>query len=192
MEKRFRHENMHRLDSGKRRALVPPEAVLDLMGLRPGVTLLDVGAGIGYFAIPAAARLGEGGNVIAADISREMLDELTRRTRAAGVEVKTVLCGADSVLLADASADMILLAFVLHEVDDQTAYLREMGRLLKGSGALTIVEWDTVESPMGPPLTERIGRPELGRLLDAAGFAAVKDARVNEYMYAFIVGKKLL
>lgn len=190
MDKVFKHENMHRLDSGKRRALVPPEAVLDLMDLRPGVTLLDVGAGIGYFAIPAAARLGEGGNVIAADISRDMMDELTRRTRAAGVSIKTVLCGADSVPLADASADMILLAFVLHEVDDQAAYLREMARLMKGSGALTIVEWDTVESPMGPPLTERIGMRELESLVDAAGLMPVKDARINEYMYACIVKKK--
>ena len=190
MDKIFKPENMHKLDSDKRRKLVPPGAVLDLMDLHPGVTLLDVGAGIGYFTIPAAARLGEGGKVIAADISREMLDELTRRTRAAGAAVETVLCGADSVPLADATADMILLAFVLHEVDDKTAYLREMARLMKSSGALTIVEWDTVESPMGPPLQERIGRRELGSLIDAAGLAPLKEARVNEYQYACIVKKK--
>ena len=61
-----------------------------------------------------------------------MLDELTRRTRAgAGVAVKTVLCGRSSVPLADATADMILLTSCTHEVDDHTAYLREMGRLMK-------------------------------------------------------------
>jgi ubiquinone/menaquinone biosynthesis C-methylase UbiE len=190
MDKQFKHENMHRLDSDERRKLVPPEAVLDLMNIQPGATLLDAGAGIGYFAIPAAARVGAGGKVIAADLSQEMLDELSRRAGEAGVAVDTVLCGADSIPLADATADLILLAFVLHEVEDQTAYLREMSRLLKGTGALTIVEWDTVASPTGPHQHERIGRPELGRLADAAGLAPVKDARINEYHYACIVKKK--
>ncbi len=190
MDKVFKSENMHRLDSDKRRKLVPPDAVLDLMDLRPGVTLVDVGTGIGYFAIPAAGRVGAGGKVFAADISQEMLDELARRAVEAGAAVEAVLCDEKSIPLPDAVADRILLAFVLHEVDDQTAYLLEMGRLMKSSGALTIVEWDKVESPMGPPLHERISRQSLGLLIDSAGLMPVKDARVNEYMYACIVKKK--
>ena len=56
--------------------MLPPEKVLLLTGLKEGDIFLDIGAGIGYFAIPAAEITGESGKVIAADISPEMLDEL--------------------------------------------------------------------------------------------------------------------
>jgi len=190
MDKLFKPENMHRLDSGERRKLVPPDAVLDLMEIHPGDTLLDAGAGIGYFAVPAARRVGPGGRVFAADISRKMLDELKKRAAESGVTVVPVLCDADRVPLPDATADRILLAFVLHEVDDGAAYLGEMRRLLKNDGALTIVEWDRVESPMGPPLSERIGRRELDTMVESAGLEKTKEVQINEYQYACIVKKK--
>jgi ubiquinone/menaquinone biosynthesis C-methylase UbiE len=190
MDKVFKPENMHKLDSGERRELVPPEAVLDLMEIAQGDTLLDAGAGIGYFAVPAARRVSPGGKVIAADISRQMLDELKKRAAESGVTVVPVLCDPDHIPLPDAAAHKILLAFVLHEVDDRAAYLLEMRRLLKDGGALAIVEWDTVESPMGPPLHERIGRQELAALVESAGFVKTKDARINEYQYACVMKKK--
>jgi ubiquinone/menaquinone biosynthesis C-methylase UbiE len=190
MDKVFKPENKHKLDSDQRRKLVPPEAVLDLMEIEKGDTLLDVGAGIGYFAVPAVRYVGPGGKVIAADISREMLDETKRRAAQSGVAVDTLLCGADRIPLPDAAADKILLAFVLHEVDDRAAYLREMRRLLKDGGALTIVEWDTVESPMGPPQSERISRRELASLIGAVGYVSVKDAQINDYQYACVMKKK--
>jgi ubiquinone/menaquinone biosynthesis C-methylase UbiE len=190
MDKVFKPENKHKLDSDQRRKLVPPEAVLDLMEIEKGDTLLDVGAGIGYFAVPAVRYVGPGGKVIAADISREMLDETKRRAAQSGVTVDPLLCGADRIPLPDAAADKILLAFVLHEVDDRAAYLREMRRLLKDGGALTIVEWDTIESPMGPPQSERISRRELESLIGAVGYVSVKDAQINDYQYACVMKKK--
>ena len=76
MSHKFNPASMHKLDNSGRREMLPPEKVLLLTGLKEGDIFLDIGAGIGYFAIPAAEITGESGKVIAADISPEMLDEL--------------------------------------------------------------------------------------------------------------------
>ena len=79
MMHRFDPKNLARLDSPERRALLPPEKTLHTIGLKEGETLLDIGAGIGYFSIPALDIVGPAGSVIAADLSSEMLAELTLR-----------------------------------------------------------------------------------------------------------------
>lgn len=67
---------------GKRRHSAYAARFIELMGLRPGETLLDMGCGTGAIAIPAAEA---GHRVIARDFSRAMLDELERQAAEAGV-----------------------------------------------------------------------------------------------------------
>ncbi|RUM88282.1 MAG: methyltransferase, partial [Thermodesulfatator sp.] len=61
MAHRFDPRKKHKLESEERRRLLPPEAVLELLELTPGETLVDLGCGPGYFALPAAERLGPKG-----------------------------------------------------------------------------------------------------------------------------------
>ncbi len=61
-----------------RRIVHSPERILAPY-LKAGQTMLDVGCGMGYFTIPAARLLGEGGRIIAADMQQEMLDGGLRR-----------------------------------------------------------------------------------------------------------------
>jgi cyclopropane fatty-acyl-phospholipid synthase-like methyltransferase len=73
-------------------AIQPPEQVLEILGIRPGMIVGEVGAGRGRVTVYAAARVGEKGKVYANDIDAAALEYLRARCRRQGlanVETKT-------------------------------------------------------------------------------------------------------
>lgn len=188
MSKIFNPENHNRLSSDDRRKLIPPKKILDKMQLQNGDVLLDAGAGKGYFAIPALEYVGETGKVIAADISQQMLDLLIQDAPDSNC-IQALLCEKHNISLPEKSVDKILMAFVLHEVDDPEAYLKMLRNILKDDGKLFTVEWKPVESPMGPPLHERLSRKSIKKYFSDSGFDVLSFEDVNDFQY-FCEAKK--
>jgi SAM-dependent methyltransferase len=62
-----------------------PEKMLDLMALRPGQTVADIGAGVGFHTVRLAKRVGPAGRVYATDVQPDMIAALERGVRAAGL-----------------------------------------------------------------------------------------------------------
>ncbi|KAF5030356.1 Ubiquinone/menaquinone biosynthesis C-methyltransferase UbiE [anaerobic digester metagenome] len=182
MSKIFNPENHARLHSDERRKFIPPEKILSMMHIRCDDVLLDAGAGTGYFAIPAAAYVGKNGKVIAADISQQMLN-LLQQHLPASVPVEPLLCSAEYIPLPTQSVDKILMAFVLHEVNHRVAYLKMLRNILKDDGKIFIVEWSPIESPMGPPLHERINKNDLETYFALAGFKSLRFETINDFQY---------
>jgi len=172
-----------RLHSQDRQKQLPPGLVLKHLNLHPGETLLDIGAGTGYFSIPAAAELIPYGRVIAADISDEMLGALKERAKGEPGEIECLLTDIDRVPLEAAIADAVLLAFVFYEMPDGLRWLREVRRLLKEGGRVAIVEWDTVPSPGGPPQEERLSALKVLHMASETGFSADEKIQLTPYHY---------
>jgi len=103
--------------------------------------------------------------------------------------LKTVLCDKDSIPVPENSVDKILMAFVLHEVDDARAYLKMLRQILKPGGTLFIVEWSPVESPMGPPLHERLSKEDIEKYFSDAGFELLRFEDVNDFQYFCEAGR---
>ena len=78
MSHRFKGD-FSRLESKERKKLLPVKRILQEMSIQQGDTLIDFGCGIGYFSISALDFVGDEGEVIAIDISKEMLQELVKR-----------------------------------------------------------------------------------------------------------------
>ena len=175
---------MAKLDSPERSKILPPEDILRAFDLSEGETIVDVGAGIGFFSFPAASMVGPSGRVIAIDTSREMVEELSRRY--AGVELKNLEIhisdgydfGVDS-----GTADFVLIAAVLHEVDDKPRFLKEALRVLKPGGRIGIVEWHAIETGRGPRLEDRLKPAETDELLRGAGFSSIQGKILNDFFY---------
>lgn len=147
-------------------------------------------AGTGYFAIPALDYIRPNGKLFAADVSEEMLLEFKRRITGKENDIEYVICGHDSVPLSDRITDKILLAFVFHEIDNKEKYLRELFRLSKNTGLIAIVEWEKVQSPLGPSLGERLGYDDLSRILDTANVTDRIYKRLNHYQYMCLIGNR--
>ena len=73
--------------------LQPPARVLDAIGVRPGMTVAEIGAGQGRYAVQLAVRVGTNGRVYAEDIDADALDHLRRRCQRWGLENVDVIHG---------------------------------------------------------------------------------------------------
>ncbi len=106
--------------------------VLDRVGLRSGMVALEVGAGTGTFAIPAARRVSPGGGkLIAVDLQPEMVAKLEKKVQHAGItNVVTYVASAYALPLEDASVDCVFFITVLGEIADPHRALREAHRVL--------------------------------------------------------------
>jgi len=119
------------------------DTVLDRAQLRPGETLLDVGAGDGLIAFGALERLGQTGRVIFSDISPYLLDHCREAAGAEGSldRCRFVLAAADSLAgIADASVDVVTTRSVLIYVKDKAAAFREFYRVLRPGGRISLYE----------------------------------------------------
>lgn len=152
------------------RAGLDPRTVIRATGVRAKETILDVGAGSGFFTLALSDAVGPEGRVIAADVSPEMLDELRRRASDEGRENIRVVPSEEQVVpLADASVDRAFLVDVLHEAEDPLTILRESSRVVRRGGEIVVIDWEVGEGPPGPPAAERLGSARLAGLLKTVG-----------------------
>ena len=106
-----------------------------------GMTALDLGCGPGFFTPEMARRVGKTGRVIAADLQEEMLAMVRKKIQdipEAG-RVEFHLCRPEATGLSE-KFDFIMIFYMLHEVPDQAAFLKEIRSLLKTGGKVLIAE----------------------------------------------------
>ena len=140
-------------------------------GVTRGGTWADLGAGTGAFTLALAELVGPSGEVIAVDRDRGALHELERVLRPGGATVRTL--GADFTKpIAVNSLDGVVMANSLHFVRDKSPVLALVHTMLKPSGRLLLVEYDTDNgNPYVPhPLSFETWRA----LADAIGFTGTR------------------
>ncbi len=190
MAHKFDPAHKDKLDNEERSAFYDLPELLRYFALSRGMVIADVGCGTGYCTFPMANRVGEKGKVLALDISFSMLETVASKMARWQVDNVIPLLSAENALpVAEGSIDFILLSLLVHELDAPALSFAEMHRILKKGGTLGIVEWADVESPVGPPLAERISLPEMTALLEKGGFGVIKDKVLGHYHYALLAGR---
>jgi ubiquinone/menaquinone biosynthesis C-methylase UbiE len=128
------------IDNPIRRLLHNPRKIVGPY-LRPGMTVMDVGCGRGWFTIPMATLVGDRGRVIAIDLQQTMLNVLQKRAEKAGVanRIRLHQCEQDR-LGVDGPVDFVLAFAMVHEVPDQRRLLGEIHACLKPGGKLLVAE----------------------------------------------------
>ncbi len=114
-----------------------PQAILDEVGLKPGETFIDLGCGDGFFAIPAARRVGEAGLVYGLDISNDAIERLKEKAADEGLKNLLLRVGrAEDTVLCPGCAEVVFFGIVLHDFEDPQRVLLNAGKMLKPSGRL--------------------------------------------------------
>jgi ubiquinone/menaquinone biosynthesis C-methylase UbiE len=110
------------------------------IGVREGQTVLDVGCGSGDFTVSSATLVGETGTVYALDIDDRALDILKIRTEKRGFKNIRLLHSSanEKIKLDDNSIDHVLLIDVLQEVYNKESLFKEVGRILRAGGIVTV------------------------------------------------------
>ncbi|MCL6593910.1 MAG: class I SAM-dependent methyltransferase, partial [Alicyclobacillus sp.] len=184
--KRFNPENRARLDNPERRRAMPPEPLLDWLTLAGDQTVVDLGAGTGYFTLPAAQRTT--GTVYALDAEPDMLAVIAEKLeQAPHANIQLVQGEIEQVPLPDAVADRAIASLVLHEVEPLTAGLSELWRLLKPGGRALVIEWKKQPTENGPPLHHRIAAADLVAACAAAGLQVCHEMEPTPNHYALLL-----
>lgn len=126
-----------------RKLIENPEKLL-APHIRPGMTILDIGCGMGYFSLPAAQLAGPDGRVIGVDMQPKMLAGLRNRALKAGFgdRVATRTSEAQTLGLADLAGkvDLALTIHMVHEVDNAKDLFAQLAGALRPGGRLLMIE----------------------------------------------------
>jgi ubiquinone/menaquinone biosynthesis C-methylase UbiE len=123
-----------------------PYKALHDAGLETGQTVLEVGCGPGFFTVPAAKIVGDGGTVLTLDINRVAVEHVRRKIQQAGVtNAKVIVANAARTDLPDRSFDLIFVFGFARAVGGMATIWPELHRLLKPGGILA------VEGRLRPP-----------------------------------------
>jgi predicted methyltransferase len=154
------------------------DAIFAEMGVRPGASVADIGAGDGFFTSRLARSVGPDGRVFAVDIDDAAIAQLRKRLQEDGVENVTIVKGAlDDPKLPDAALDAALIVNAYHEMEQHQLMLAALRRALKPDGRLVIVEPVTA-SKRGRPRADEARNHEIDpeyvvQDVRSAGFAVI-------------------
>jgi len=159
------------LDRSERETEEAPDQALDIIGIKRGSVVADIGAGSGYMTIRMARRVGSNGAVYANDIQQPMLDLLDRRLKKGKIaNVRPILGTPDDPKLPADSIEMALLVDVYHEFSQPQAMLRHLHAALKTGGRLVLLEYRK-EDPSIPIRPEhKMSVAEAKMEVEAEGF----------------------
>jgi SAM-dependent methyltransferase len=128
------------------------EEVMQLAGVKPGMSVADVGAGEGYYTVRLAKVVGPKGRVLAEDIVPDVRDALSDRVQRDRLDNVAVKLGtADDPMLPASSFDRVFLVHMYHEVASPYAFLWHMREGVRPDGLVIVVDSDRPVRQHGMP-----------------------------------------
>jgi predicted methyltransferase len=134
------------------------DRVMDLLGIRPGKVVADVGAGSGWFTARAAARVGTSGTVYAEDINPKAIDYISQRVaRDKLANVQAVLGTVDDTKLPANSVDAVLILKTYHEMARPIPLMEKLKLSLRPGAKVGIIDrnGDGTDHGIMPEVVER-------------------------------------
>ncbi len=178
------HHGYKRWDESDRRKTMDPDAILMKAGLKPGMTLVDIGCGQGYFALPAARIAGPKGKVYGIDIDEEALEHIDSTASGERLNIRTILSEAESAVACEGCADVVFFGICLHDFHDPEKVLANARRMLKPGGRLADIDWKKEPMEGGPPLEIRLSEEQASKLIGDARFniESIEDIADRYYL----------
>lgn len=178
-----------RFDDPARDTWQKPDHVVNLLGLRPGTTVADVGAGTGYFLARLSQKVGPTGQVLALDVEPDMVRYMTERAKKEGLANTTIRKVApDDPALPPGGLDKVLIVNTWHHIGGRSAYAQKLSASLIAGGEVFIIDF-TLDSPEGPPKHHRLPPERVMKELQAGGLEPRVLKEDLPYQYV-IVGRK--
>ena len=178
---------VERFESKERDEYQQPKKVIEFLGDISGQTIMDIGAGTGYFSF----RLAEAGaKVIAADVDDRFQNYIQERKEKLSVtdeEVELRKIPYDAPNLANEEVDMALIVNTYHHIENRVAYFEKVKKGLKSTGKLVVIDFFKKELPIGPPSKMKIEQSKVNKELKEAGFSNIEiNDKLLEYQFVLI------
>jgi predicted methyltransferase len=169
-----------------------PQELVDAMALKPGMTVADIGTGVGYMLPYLSPAVGPAGRVLAEDIFDDFLNAAKQRAGDRKLGNVTFIKGTETdPRLADGSVDVILALDSYHHYDYPEKMLAAFVQALRDGGRLVVVEYYKRPDAMpgGDAVKHiRLDEPDLVREIERNGFRKVSERehiKGSQYMAVF-------
>jgi len=168
-----------------------PELVISFLGDIKNKTVVDIGAGTGYFTfrlVPKAKK------VIGIDIDPRFINFLDSvKVRLPAVyrdRFESRLAEYDDPLLQPEEADDVVIVNTYGYIENRVEYLKVLYKGIAPGGQLLIIDFKKNNLPVGPPDEYKVSLPQVERELSAAGFKIKKvDKDMLDYQYIILATK---
>jgi SAM-dependent methyltransferase len=168
------HGGIPWLERDSREAEERTSALLDALGLRPGMCVADIGAGSGRLTVPIARRIAPG-TAFGTDIQPEMLRFLEARARTEGLgNLKGILGDEDDTMRPAGQVDLVLLVDAYHEFAYPWEMMRSIVRALRPGGRVALVEFRAEDPAVPIKALHKMTEAQARRELEAAGLRWVR------------------
>ena len=169
--------------------MMDPDLILPRIGLKPGMTLVDIGCGQGFFALPAARIVGPEGRVYGIDIDTEALDLLGRRASDAGLNINVLRGDAGKTVACEDCADIVFFGISLHDFTGPKKVLGNAWRMLKPGGVLADLDGRKTGADGRSHPGDRLSDIEASMLIQEANFNIVSVEDISDRFYLILAKK---
>ncbi|MSU44905.1 class I SAM-dependent methyltransferase [Candidatus Nomurabacteria bacterium] len=159
---------------------------LTAFGLREDNIVVDLGAGTGFYSIPAG-RIVSKGKVYAVEIIKDFLATIKNKVKEANLHNVEILFGDieknGGTKLGDSIADAVIASNVLFQVKDKEQFILEIKRILKQKGKVLLIDW---REALIMNKTNIVPKNKAREMFEKKGFVLERDIDAGEHHYGMI------
>ena len=180
----------NRLEAHDRVASLKMDEIVARLGLKPGQSVADIGAGSGLFEVPLAKAVSPGGEVYAVDIDEGFFPQIKKKADGAHLtNVETVLGKYTDPNLPVRNIDVVFFHDVLHHIQDRARYLKAAAGYLKPGGRVVVIDYERGQGPHQAAPELEVSRDQLDAWAKDAGLKQAEDVRMFPDRYFLIYSK---
>ena len=157
-----------------------PLEVIEILSIKEGESILDIGSGGGFFSLLFAEKVGKNGMVYASDTNKEFLDYIEETKSSRGLSnIKTVYISKEIPEISGECIDLIFMRNVYHHLKDRVEYFSKIKKVLKPKGRVAIIDYIgnkgfSFHRMMG----HSTSKETMVEDLESSGFKLIKDANI--------------
>jgi ubiquinone/menaquinone biosynthesis C-methylase UbiE len=166
-----------------------PVKNLKAFDLRENMIVADLGAGSGFYTIPASKMVPRG-KVYAVEIQKDFLTAIKNKSLEYRLNNIECLLGNIEKLggtkIKDSIVDAVIASNILFQVEDKDKFIKEAKRILKKSGSILLIDWSDASSSIGPSFSSVITKDKAREMFENEGFVWQRDIDAGEHHYGII------
>ena len=174
-----------RLETESREIYAKRERIAKDLGIKPGMSVADIGSGTGFFTFLFAKHAGPKGRVYAVDIAKEMADRIDKLASEQDLKnIKTVVCAEDSVDLPYDSVDLAFICDTYHHFEHPKKTMTSLYRAMRPGSELVVIDFYRIEGKTREWVFGhvRAGKKTFTKEIEAAGFELIDDGSKAGYL----------